>query len=96
MTTLRGHNVQVFEGKRVFLKDRDTRKNYYEMRHGEADYTLPLSVERVVWANFYGTLVSDTPIIALENKVRRASIELTKAESERLMWDAHNSGRIAV
>jgi hypothetical protein len=91
MTTLRGHTVQVLEGKRVFLKDRDSRKSYYDLRHGESDWTLPLTVERVVWANFYGTLVSDSPVYALENKNRFAHIKLTKAEGERLMWDAHNN-----
>lgn len=95
MTTLRGHNVEVLENKRVFLKDRDTRKNYYEMRHAEHDWSLPVTVERVAWMNFYGTLVSDSPIYALDTTKGHATIELTKTESERLMWDAHNSNQLS-
>lgn len=50
---------------------------YYELRHGEEDWDLPISIETSVLVNFCGTLISDQPL--------QTPINLTEKEGQFLL-----------
>lgn len=49
--------VEIYEGKRIPAEVRRHDMYYYELRHGEPYWSLPLTVERAVWVNYWGTIV---------------------------------------
>ena len=87
----------VLEGSRVLLKDRQPGLSYYEMRHGETDWTQPISIELGVVVNFWGTLILPKPLPLTAHP--SSFIELTPEQSEGFMWKAQlqpeNEGRAA-
>ncbi|HBG47613.1 MAG TPA: hypothetical protein DDW94_11595 [Deltaproteobacteria bacterium] len=76
---------QVLEDTRVFEPDRKAGLHYYECRHGENDWSQPISIEQSVLVNFWGTLVT-TESLNLGDGV----LELTRREGEELMFLAHS------
>lgn len=57
-TTFRGIAVEVTR-TRPKAEERDPKKFYLDLRHSETDWTQPVTVERSVWANYWGTIISD-------------------------------------
>lgn len=47
---------------RVPKRKRETGKFYYEMRHTDTDWSLPVTIEKGVMINFWGTLVTNKPL----------------------------------
>lgn len=54
--------VAAMENTRVPVKDRDPELFYYEMRHGDLDWSTPVDIEERVVVNFFGTLTTNTPL----------------------------------
>lgn len=54
------HIIDVFEGERIPLNERDPRYHYYEIRHDEE--WEPATVEKKVLVNFWGTIATDTDL----------------------------------
>ncbi len=76
----RGTDVQVVQAR---VKNRDPDRFYYEIRYPDDDWASPATLEEKVAVNFWGTLVSPTPISFGEDDY----LELTDAEMETLMID---------
>lgn len=57
-----GDILAAMEGTRISMKDRDPELFYYEMRHGDLDWSTPVDIEEQVAVNFFGTLVTETPL----------------------------------
>lgn len=53
--------ISVLEDKRIPKAERDPNKFYYELRHADNDWSVPITVEKNVLVNFWGTLISDKP-----------------------------------
>lgn len=62
--------------ERVSQKDRSSKMFYYEMRHAD-DWSQPVSLEKFVFCNFFGTLISS-------KKISDDTIDLTPDESFRI------------
>jgi len=62
---LEDFKIEVFEGKRLGQLSEETIKDKfcYCLRHDdEGDWCMPITIEKAVYCNFWGTLVSDKPI----------------------------------
>jgi hypothetical protein len=53
--------IEVFEDLRIPKEKRDPNRYYYELRHADNDWSCPITVEKAVLVNFWGTLISDKP-----------------------------------
>lgn len=56
----RGQEVEVYEGR--FWEERLPNKFYYDMRHGDSDWSMPITIEKWVCVNYWGLLITDTPL----------------------------------
>lgn len=74
----RGQEVQVTCGR---VSTREENLHYYEFRHGDCDWLLPITLEEKVVVNFCGTLVSQKPI-----QLHNGSITLKKKEVQALRY----------
>lgn len=59
--------VYVFEG-RIPKEQRHEHLHYYAMRHDDTDWSEPVSIEIGVLANFFGMIVTSSPILSLTPK----------------------------
>lgn len=59
---------------------------YYELRHGEKDWDLPISIETSVLVNFCGTLICDQPL--------QTPIRLTEREGQFLLTKMERKEKI--
>lgn len=73
----RGMDCFVFEGRPG--RERAPGKDYFQygMRHGESDWTCPISIEEFVFANFWGVIRTPKPL-SLSN----GYLNLTRREAE--------------
>lgn len=86
----------IFRNKECFICDervknqnRNNNYNYYELRHGDEDFSLPETIENKVIVNFWGTLATKEEI-KLDNEWSkdRFESELTKQEKYFLASEA--------
>lgn len=55
--------LQKVVDRRISQSERDEALFYYELRHDEADWTEPVTIEKnAVFVNFWGTLVTSEPL----------------------------------
>lgn len=81
--------LEVREGVHIANEDRKPGLYYYELRHGEADWTLPVTVEKRAWANYWGIIVCREPILLPENAMEDGSapyMDLTEEEGKKLSF----------
>jgi hypothetical protein len=74
----RGIDVEVVQAR---VKDRDSDRFYYEIRHPDDDWASPATLEEKVAVNFWGTLVSPKKLDFGEDDY----LELSDSEMETLM-----------
>lgn len=66
---------------RIKEKDRNKDFNYYELRHDDNDFGVPVTVENNVLINFWGTLATKDTIV-LENEWTKGRFETNLSEEE--------------
>lgn len=54
--------VVAAEDARIPTKNRNPELYYYEMRHDDLDWTVPIEIRKNVLVNFLGTLVTKAPL----------------------------------
>lgn len=59
---LEPRNILCVTPNRISEKDRHSDLYYYQMRHGELDWDTPITIEKFVFANFYGTIITAIPL----------------------------------
>ncbi len=64
---INGIECMLFEGKRFYqIRTDDRARGYsyvYELRHADDDFTKPVTVERRVRVNFFGTILAQEPFV---------------------------------
>jgi hypothetical protein len=55
--------------RRVSAEDRHPDFQYYEIRHADDDWDMPISIENNVMVNFWGTIITDEKL-DLQNGVK--------------------------
>lgn len=83
--TFRGNEGYVIDG-RIASPDRRTDLYYYDLRHGDEDFSVPCTIENLVTINHWGTICFKQPITHLMNEWAegRYEIELTEDEITEL------------
>ena len=51
---------------RIKREERYDDFHYYDMRHDDNDWSEPITIEKAVGVNFFGTLVTNKPIAFIE------------------------------
>jgi len=76
----RGMDCFVFEGRPESEKAKYPRQDYfyYAMRHGESDWACPVTIEKFVYANFWGVIGTPKPL-----SFSNGCLKLTRREAER-------------
>lgn len=75
--------VEAHESVRLGEQEHTPGLHYYQCRHSEDDWSVPLTIEKnAVWVNFWGTIASTKPIPLNEDGL----YELTKEEGEALSF----------
>lgn len=75
--------VEAHESVRLSEQEHTPGLYYYQCRHSEDDWSVPLTIERnAVWVNFWGTIASTKPLPFNEYGL----YELTKEEGEEISF----------
>lgn len=72
--------VEVHEGVRIGTKDMTPGLHYYQCRHAEMDWAFPVTIEKYVMVNFWGTIATKEPVALNCDGFRN----LSKLDGERI------------
>lgn len=83
----RGYKVKIYSS----LRPKDIEPKYkkgfriYEIRHSANDWSTPVTIEKKVYANFWGTLLSNKTLKEefYSEKKKEKFIQLARIEAER-------------
>lgn len=75
----RGMDVELTAGR--IIQGRDPDLHYYEFRHADGNVNAPRTLNKDVFVNFCGTMVSPQPI-----EIPNGGLDLTKAEIDKLKY----------
>lgn len=70
-TTFGKANITILEDTRVSDPKNYEGLYYYELRHSSTDWYLPDTIELSVDVNFWGSILSDKPILKDDKKVKK-------------------------
>lgn len=74
--------VAAYENVRMVATQHTPDLHYYQCRHTEEDWSQPCTIEdKIVWANFWGTVVTQNPI----DFGSEGNRELSREEGEAIM-----------
>lgn len=81
---------------RIPQPDRRLDLHYYDLRHGDEDWSEPCTIEPSVFVNHWGTIAFKTPIehLMTEWAPGRFEIQLTDDEANQLMVDSYSGEQI--
>lgn len=82
--------LKATEGPRIkrdeFEQVKEKGYHFYAMRHGDNDWSLPLSIEKGVLVNYFGYLITDAPLtLDQEGYNGNSYTELTEEESYHIL-----------
>lgn len=52
------------------VKNKNQNFFYYDIRHSDEDFSLPVTLEKFVFVNYFGTLISTKPLDCLFTETR--------------------------
>lgn len=75
----------LYYDERVSIEQTPTGFPYmYYLRHDECDWTKPISIERLIFVNFFGTIFTRKPILFNENDY--IAVETFKIEHQYIRF----------
>lgn len=80
--TIQGINI-LSVSEKIIPKENRHNGFYYDLRHGDNDWVTPVTIEKSVVVNYWGTIVTEKPL-AFDYTVNIGCINLTKKQGYQL------------
>lgn len=81
---LEPRNILYVTTNKIPEKNRHNDLYYYEMRHGESDRDTPVTIEKFVLVNFYGTIITAIPLELTDEDEKDPYLTLKPKERQYL------------